>query len=93
MSGLWQLENFSLMLDIYFNKFDVLRKIYYVLINFVTKNSEIFAIYRSGNCQNLKCTKTMILAVRFIKASKGKAQFSIFLEKPNTIDRFWQLRA
>jgi len=35
----------------------------------------------------------MILAVHFIKENEEKAQFSIFLEKPNTIDRFWQLRA
>ena len=35
----------------------------------------------------------MILVVNFIKENKEKAQFSIFVEKPNTIDRFWQLKA
>ena len=35
----------------------------------------------------------MILAVHFIKQNEEKAQFSIFLEKPDTIDGFWQLKA
>ena len=44
MSGLWQLENFSLMHEMYVKKCDVLRKIYYFLIKFVAKNSETFSI-------------------------------------------------
>ena len=35
----------------------------------------------------------MILAVNFINENEENFNFPIFVEKPNIIDRFWQLRA
>jgi len=44
MSGLWKLENLSLMYDIFAKNYAVLRKIFYIFISFVPENSEILAI-------------------------------------------------
>jgi len=52
-----------------------------------------FLPFKDLETAKLKLQKALILPVHSTKENEEKAQFSIFLVKPNTIDRFWQLKA